>query len=198
MTIDFACECGNPLQAPADNVGQRLRCPVCQVAVVIPQQSIKPVVYESQPKTRKPGGGETAAADSNPNVLHGGSAFTIGTGLIPLFFGTSELRLEKDRLVEVARRPITKHHRAVLLEDVTAAGVSVVGNPILLFFGLLLLPANGLGLILLIPWLFVRHRVLFIHGVRTSFAITILKNNEQAGRAFANRVLNSGRSYGRD
>jgi len=195
MTIEFACECGNPLEAPESHAGQRLRCPVCQVAVVIPKQSVEPVVYESESKTdiRK-----TATTVFDPNVLPGGSAFTIGTGLIPLFFGKSELRLEKDRLIEVSRRPVTKHHRAVLLEDVTAASVSVIGNPVLLVFGLLLLPANGTGLILLIPWLFVRHRVVFIDGVRTSYAITVAKRDEQAGRAFAHRVLNSGRSYGRE
>lgn len=192
MTIQFACECGHPLEAPEAHAGHRLRCPECQVAVVIPNQSVEPIVYETS-KTL-----ETTTADSNPDVLHGGSAFTIGTWLIPLFFGKSELRLEADRLIEVSCRPVTRHHRAVLLEDVTAAGVSVIGNPMLLVFGLLLLPANGAGLVLLIPWVFLRHRVVFIHGVRTSHAITVAKRDEQAGQEFAYRVLDRGRADGRN
>lgn len=54
MSINFTCNCGKSLSAPADFVGKKVRCPGCSNALVVPDGKVP--VASAHPPTKSSGG----------------------------------------------------------------------------------------------------------------------------------------------
>lgn len=206
MSVEFLCECGHQLHAPNQNIGKRLRCPVCQVAVLIPEESTSTLAYEPRPESEAIGDSDVQSRDGGStlpgldtavvNQISGTSVVVLGSVLVP-WPGKTTLQVAGGYLIEKSSRPIAKHDRRSSIDAITGSGASVIGNPVLLMLGVLLLFVNGIGLLFLIPWLFVRHRVAYVYADRRTYAVRVKKSQFDSGHAFAEQCLGNAVTSGR-
>lgn len=178
MPIEVQCPCGKILNAPDEYAGRRIKCQVCGELLTVPQEAGPDEVVEVA---------STAAAQTDESF--GGSAHTVSRGqremtvsgrpaitrygiTFPALFGSTRISLESDRVVEETRGPLSRRHAELRLSYVDSVEISTVRFPLLFVLGLATLAAQGLGLVFLAIWVFVRTRCL---TVRTASGIVAVR-----------------------
>ncbi len=200
MPIALSCPCGKNLRVQDNLAGRRVKCPVCgeilEVAPATAQE--EEIVFNeisSSPRPVQPEIPPPVAAPPEPKLqivsVGGKSASVIlGSLLMPSFFGRSLLTLANGRVIEDSSTLIGRRHAELLISKVDSAEIVAAGNPVLLVLGLLLLGFYGVGLILLLVFVFWKNRYLVIRSGANAVVVG-LSGDEERYSKFLEAVLSA-------
>jgi Na+-transporting methylmalonyl-CoA/oxaloacetate decarboxylase gamma subunit len=212
MPANIECPCGHTVRVPDDLVNTRIKCPVCGelLSVAAAQSDHEPrqephqppvppskVTEDSTAASTQSTSSEANAADSpDPTSsglsrptsnLHGKGAFTFAGLPTPAFFTKASVALLPERVRIKSSGPFGARHLDLRLSEVTSVETRRPGW-FLLLPGILLLPANGVGVVFLILFMLLRHSYLIVRCGNTSVAIRFSGDDTDA-RAAGDDIL---------
>ena len=168
MTIEVQCPCGKTLNVRDDLAGRRVKCPVCAEILTVPSNGDAGAFFDEEDDE----GRDDAPPQSRLTPRRGGREMSVSGkpananlgAIVPASFGRTTLSLESDRVVEETRKPLVTRHTELRLKKVDSVEISTAPNPTLLVLGIVTIPVFGIGLLVLLVWIFVRVRFLAIRS----------------------------------
>jgi hypothetical protein len=125
---------------------------------------------------------------SNVTQFQGLTGFRFAGLLWPSFFGEASLTLLPGRVRLKSKRLFDNRRADLLLSGITAGETRRVFSLSLFILGVLLLSANGVGLILLLAFVFVRHSFVVLTCGTTS-AVVRFKGDDSDACAIVDAIL---------
>jgi hypothetical protein len=216
MPANIECPCGHTVQVPDEMVNTRIKCPVCgellsaESAQPGDQQSSDPIPSQVEPSRstadpqatsksarREPSGPKTTtsgktqststAASRTVSSFHANGGFLFAGLPTPSFFTDSSVNLLPERVRIKTTGPFGSRRLDLRLSEVTSAETRRCPAWYLLVPGLLTL-AQGIGLIFLIAFLFVRNSYLILRCGTATVAIRF-KGDDSDACAIGDAIL---------
>ncbi|MGZ0165008.1 MAG: hypothetical protein ACKVII_13885 [Planctomycetales bacterium] len=199
MPANIECPCGHTVQVPDEMLKTRIKCPVCgellaaesarpevqqsSDAVLLPDEPLRgsdssPAAPRSarretsgaKAKTSKPERTTPTAASGKVSSFHAKGGFLFAGLPVPSFFTDTSVTLLPERVRIKTTGPFGSRRVDLRLSEVTSAETRRCPAWYLLVPGLLTL-AQGIGLIFLIAFLFVRNSYLILRCGTATVAI---------------------------
>lgn len=217
MPADIECPCGHTVRVPDELVKTRIKCPVCgellsaESALSAVKPSAAPRSPPLDPSQDSDTAGETtksatressepkatASAQTQPSskddsdgvsTFHALGGFLFAGLPIASFFTKASVTLLPQRVGIKTAGLFSSRRLDLKLSEVTSVETRRSPDWFLLLLGILLLPANGAGLILLIVFLFTRHSFLILRCGTATVAIRFNGDDTDAC-AIGNAIL---------
>lgn len=194
MPLNIDCPCGHNVRIPDEMATGRVKCPVCGelLSVTSPQPEPESVskrktsaeaatgkqadetsgMEEPDSYRRRDDNGTSAETSSirNGSILHGTGGFLFAGLPTPSFFTESSLTLLPERVRMKSSGLLSTRRVDLRLSEITSAETRQSPAWYLLLPGILLL-AQGIGLIFLLAFLFVRHSFLILRCGSTTVTV---------------------------
>jgi hypothetical protein len=200
MPVNIECPCGHSVRIPDEMANTRVKCPVCGELLTPPREQAaadpfespgRSVVESSKPVSAPPTPGSDPIDQPLPvqpqaiqmrkvTHLEGSSAFLLAGLPIPSFFSRSALTLLPERVRLKSSGLFTTRRVDLRLSAITSGENRRCPGWYLLVPGILLLPTNGVGVVFLIAFLFVRHSFVILRSDTTSVAVRIKGDDSDA------------------
>lgn len=222
MSANIVCPCGHTVKVPDEQVKTRIKCPVCgellsthstqpeneSAGTSVPPLGHSPMTPPASvklPKSANENSSEpttnTMASDvpsthepSRPaSSSHAKGGFLFAGLPTPSFFAKSSVSLLLEQVCIQTTGPFGSRCLDLTLAEVTSFEIRRCPGWYLLLLGVLLLPANGVGLVFLIPFLFVRHSYLILKCGTATVAIRFKGGDTGAG-AIGDAILKAASS----
>jgi hypothetical protein len=196
MPANIECPCGHTVRVPDELTNTRIKCPVCgellSAVAVQPDDSVweateqSPVDASKEPPdattdSPQPTKSEADASDypdltsagrsRTASNFHGKGAFLFAGLPMPSLITESRVALLPERVRIKSKGLFGNRHLDLRLSEVTSVETRRCPGWYLLLLAILFLPANGVGLIFLLSFLFIRHSYLIIRCGNASVAI---------------------------
>ncbi|NQV23077.1 MAG: hypothetical protein HQ518_01810 [Rhodopirellula sp.] len=191
----LSAETAQPALEPADAAATAPREPTSSTpratagdAAGVPKAAASPdeTRASSKPAQRPP-------TMANSSHLHAKGGFLFVGLPMPSFFAESSVTLLPERVRLKLSGPFSTRRLDLRLSAITSAETRRTPAWYLLPIGTLLLPANGVGLIFLAAFLFVRHSFLILRAGSATFALRI-DRDDTAACAVADAILQAAQS----
>lgn len=208
MPPNIECPCGHTVQVPDEMMNTRIKCPVCGELLsadaarsefeqsndadplpVEPSQNTTHSPATSRSTSRKPSESKGTTSGQTPSTTNAGSrkvsSFHANGGFLfaglptPSFFVASSVNLLPERVRIKSAGPFGSRRIDMRLSEVTSAETRRCPAWYLLVLGLLLI-AQGVGLIFLVAFLFVRHSYLILKCGTATVAIRFTGDDTDA------------------
>lgn len=212
MPANIECPCGHTVRVPDELTNTRIKCPVCGELLSAvaaqpddatseetrqPSAEASTVAADSPAASLQPTESETDTSDY-PDVtstgrsrmassFHGKGAFTFAGFPTPAYFNKASVTLLPERVRIKSSGLFGSRHLDLRLSEVTSVETRRSGW-FLLLPGILLLPANGVGLIFLFLFLLLRHSYLIVRCGNASVAVRFSGDDTDA-RSVGNAIL---------
>lgn len=222
MPANIECPCGHTVQVPDEMVKTRIKCPVCGELLAAESAqaefeqsndadsaSVDPSRNPAHaPATPKSASRETSepkttastqarsTANATPRTVssfHANGGFLFAGLPVPSFFTDTSVTLLPERVRIKAAGLFGSRRVDLRLSEVTSVETRRCADWYLLPLGFLLLPANGLGLILLILFLFVRNSYLIVKCGTATVAVRF-KGDDTDACAIGDAILEAAQS----
>lgn len=213
MPANIECPCGHTVRVPDDLTNTRIKCPVC--GELLSAVAAQPDDATSE-ETRQPSAEalnfepDSATASSQPTEsetdtsdypdatstgrsrlasnFHGKGAFLFAGLPMPSLVTEAKVALLPERVRIKSSGLSGSRHLDLRLSEVTSVETRRCPGWYFLLLAILFLPANGVGLIFLLPFLFVRHSYLIVRCGNTSVAIRFSGDDTDA-RSVGDAIL---------
>jgi hypothetical protein len=224
MPSNIECPCGHTVQVPDEMLKTRIKCPVCGELLAAEsarpevQQSSDAVLLPDEPlrgsdsspaeprsarretsgvkaKTSEPKRTTPTAASGKVSSFHAKGGFLFAGLPTPSFFTDSSVNLLPERVRIKAAGLFGSRRVDLRLSEVTSVETRRCLGWYLLPLGVLFLPANGSGLILILLFPFVRHSYLIVKCGTATVAVRF-KGDDTDACAIGNAILNAAQTAG--
>ena len=217
MPANIECPCGHTVRVPDGMLKTRIKCPVCGEllsAAAAQRESafLDDVFLDDVEQPASSATGTLSAAENDSSIddkkptdqsqpqmtgrrssnFNGMGAFFFLGLPMPAFCTESSLTLLPERVRLKSSGPLSTRRADLRLSEITSAETRRCPAWYLLLVGILLLPANGTGLILLIAFLFVRHSFLILKCGNATAAVRF-KGDDTDACALGDAVLQAAR-----
>jgi hypothetical protein len=188
--VEFTCVCGKQMRFKGEHAGKKTKCPDCEAMIVVPSHEDDDVEdYDDNDGHDAADRTALSRRGSSTDAVTGRRAVaSFGGQIVPSMFGTTTLELNGSRLIETTRGVLSNRYAELLLTEVDSAELRIQPNPALLAAGLALIPAMGLGLVVLPFYFFVKYKFLIIHSGSNTTVVAIT-GKEEPFRDFMEKVL---------
>ena len=200
MPVNIECPCGHSVRIPDEMANSRVKCPVCGELLTPPREQAaeasfdspgRGVVESSRPVSTPQAPGSDSIDQPLPvqppavqirkvTHLEGSGAFLLAGLPIPSFYSSSALTLLPERIRLKSSGLFTTRRADISLSAITSGESRRCPGWYLLVPGILLLPANGIGLVFLIALLFVRHSFVILRSDTASVVVRIKGDDSDA------------------
>ncbi len=218
MPANIECPCGHTVQVPDEMVNTRIKCPVC--GELLTAESARPELEPSnapvpspvepsqnpanspaspraagressgaKPKTSEPNRKASTTAPGNVSSFHGKGGFLFAGLPTPSFFTVSSVNLLPERVRIKSKGPFSSRRVDLRLSAFTSVETRQCPAWYLLIPGLLFL-AQGVGLIFLVAFLFVRNSYLIVKCGTATVAIRF-KGDDTDACAVGDAILHA-------
>ena len=209
MPANIVCPCGHTVKIPDEQVKTRIRCPVCGELLstnsALPENesagtSVLPLGRPSRtPATSAPAPKSADEKSSEPKAttmdsdlpatretsrpassFHAKGGFLFAGLPTPSFCAKSSVSLLLEQVLIQTTGPFGSRLLDLRLSEVASVEIRRCPGWYLLFLVVLLLPANGVGLVFLIPFLLIRHSYLILKCGTATVAIRFKGDDTEA------------------
>ena len=215
MPLNIDCPCGHTVRIPDEMATGRVKCPVCgellSVERVSPGSESASSAVGSTPNSHSDTASEQSeqrsynkrdddgvstgpAATRNTSILHATGGFLFAGLPTPSFFTESTLTLLPERVRLKSSGLLTTRRVDLRLSEITSAETRQSPAWYLLLPGILLL-AQGVGLIFLVAFLFVRHSFLILRCGPATVAVRF-KGDDTDACAISDAILQAATKSG--
>lgn len=196
MPANIECPCGHTVRVPDELTNTRIKCPVCGELLSAtdarpddapteefrqPSAKASTITADSTTVSPQPTESESDTSDY-PDVtstgrsrmassFDGKGAFLFAGLPMPSLVTESTVGLLPERVRIKSKGLFGNRHLDLRLSEVTSIETRRCPGWYFLLLAILFLPANGVGLIILLPFLFVRHSYLIVRCGNSSVAI---------------------------
>lgn len=202
MPSNIECPCGHTVRVPDDMLNTRVKCPVCG-ELLSSASATYSVDAPEAPEPNADNGADSAqnetplehekldaspsSAGRGPSRLNGSGAFLFLGLPMPAGSTESSLILLPERVRLKSSGLLTTRRADLRLSEISSVETRRCPAWYLLLLGLLTL-AQGIGLVFLIAFVFVRHSYLILKGSHMTVAIRF-RGNDSDACAVADAIL---------
>ncbi|MFT5324211.1 MAG: hypothetical protein ACI8P0_002072 [Planctomycetaceae bacterium] len=224
MPANIECPCGHIVRVPDEMVNTRIKCPVCGELLAAesarpeveqsndadpepaePSRNPANSPATSRSTKREPSEPKTKTSEQTPSTtnavsrkvssFHAKGGFLFAGLPIPSFFVDSSVNVLPERVRIKAAGLFGSRRVDLRLSEVTSVETRRCLGWYLLPLGVLFLPANGSGLILILLFPFVRHSYLIVKCGTATVAVRF-KGNDSDACAIGDAILQAAQTAG--